>query len=227
MGGSAGRRERVVGVLSASPFTRGRCDAACDACVESVGRAGCRACRLTLRDYEVAPCRGCNACAATGACVISDDFPRLVGDLDALDALVVVSPVYFAGPPATLKAALDRMQVLWALRYRPAGGGAYPALPDDGRRALGLAAVGSGGDPFGDEPLSTCLRSAMRMLDFELRARVSCGAGDDAGAVCARLGVDVSADALRRPPFSRARRAHDLLGIPADAALRGDAPHPR
>lgn len=77
----------------------------------------------------IEPCQGCDACKALAACaasggasdgetaeeacrrcVIDDDMAEVYELIDAADELVVVSPVYFAGAPAQLKALLDRLQ---------------------------------------------------------------------------------------------------------------------
>lgn len=190
---NAGSCERLARIAAAAA---GRAtDEASDAPMPSVEVTLAR-----LRDFGVAPCRGCNACARTGTCVLFDgesrarargaaggdagaagaagaggpdhaacgaggNFLDLFAWLDSLDALLLVAPVYFAGPPAQLKAALDRLQFLWARRY-PLG--LAPALPRELRRPLSIAVVGSGGDPFGHDALVTCARSALRMADFEL-----------------------------------------------------------
>ena len=89
----------------------------------------------------------------------------LIAWLDGLDALVLVAPLYFAGPPAQLKALFDRLQFLWGRRYMLK---VWPALPLEQRRPALVLAVGGGGDPFGSKALVTCAHSALRMMDFEV-----------------------------------------------------------
>lgn len=199
---------RTVGVMSASPYANGRCDRAAKETVGAIEEAGCRARLLFVRAYRIAPCRGCNACARQGACVIADDdMASLVADLDRLDGLVLISPVYFAGPPAQLKVVFDRLQQLWAARYAL---DSYPALPAERRRPLGLVAIGGGSDPFGSEPLVTICRSAMRMLDYELATKVLVVGEGDASAASCRAGAMVAQAALGRVPFGREPRAEEL-----------------
>lgn len=179
----AGRAPRVrVGVLAGSPRLRGNC-AHLAARVVAPALAGAGESLATevreLTRFRVAPCLGCGACEHTGVCVLArgehadagegaaPGFAELLAWLDSLDALVLVAPVYFAGPPAQLKAALDRMQFLWARRYLL---GAWPKLSTEARRPCGLVVVGSGGDPFGSDPLVTCCTSALRMANFEVMA---------------------------------------------------------
>ncbi len=200
-------------VLSASPFAGGRCDRVAQAAAQGVRAAGCQPRVLCLRDYPIGPCRGCNACVETGACVLSGDgFGPLVGELDACDSCLLVSPVYFAGPPAQLKALFDRLQVLWAHRYAPKLGPDYPALPTQDRRPLFLAALGSGGDPFGLEPLKACAHSALRMLDLELADTLPLMETDPGDELerARSLGARLARETLSRGAFSRPVRAADL-----------------
>ena len=94
-------------------------------------------------------------------------FACLIKRLQAADALALVAPVYFSGPPSQLKAVLDRMQPLWCQRYLL---GQRPVRPLECRRPLDLFVVGAGGDPFGHDALVSCARSSLRMADFELHA---------------------------------------------------------
>ena len=171
-----------VGVLSGSPRRGGSCaHLAGDVVAPTLAQAG-EGLAVEVRElarFRVAPCLGCGVCERTGVCVLArgegaqaaesegraPGFAGLLAWLDSLDALVLVAPVYFAGPPAQLKALLDRMQFLWARRYLL---GRWPRLTPQERRPCGLVVVGSGGDPFGCEPLVTCCTSALRMANFEL-----------------------------------------------------------
>ena len=156
----------LVCVLSGSP-RRGRCLELAAHVARGAELAGCEARTLALAGLEVAGCTGCGACSRTGECALPEDgMAEVARALEGADALALVAPVFFAGPPSQLKAALDRLQPLWARRYLL---GTHPLLPKEARKPFDLLVVGSGGDPFGHEPLVTCCRSALRMADFELR----------------------------------------------------------
>lgn len=90
-------------------------------------------------------------------CVIEDDMQELYPLLDDADELVVVSPVYFAGPPSQLKAILDRLQPYYWANTR--------ALI---KRPAVLHVVGEGGDPHGFDPLVGTVRSALSCAGFSL-----------------------------------------------------------
>lgn len=204
----AGGRAGLL-VLSASPYAGGRCDRAARHALGAASEAGWEAGLAAVRDYRVLPCRGCNACGRAGAgCVVRGDrLPELVGLIDGACALLLVSPVFFAGPPAQLKAVFDRLQPLWAARRD----GRLPVLDPQRRRPLWLLAAGSGGDPFGVGPLAQSAHSALRMLGFELRGVTrATGEGSDpadAGllAACARESVAALRASLAAfPPWGAA-----------------------
>ena len=66
---------------------------------------------LSVHDYKVNPCMGCNACFKnnTNACVQNDDMSLIYEKMSRADMLVIASPVYFYGPSAQLKAVIDRL----------------------------------------------------------------------------------------------------------------------
>lgn len=140
---------------------------------------------VSVASTDVRPCCGCDACsrasepadeepmeegdpltphpliaesnASQYRCVIDDDMAEVRKHLDAADELIVVSPVYFAGPPAQFKALLDRLQPYWRSDVRTRG-----------KRPMILHVVGEGGDPHGYDPLVGSVRSAFSVAGFEL-----------------------------------------------------------
>ncbi|MBQ6192859.1 MAG: flavodoxin family protein [Prevotella sp.] len=64
---------------------------------------------VSVRNYKVNPCLGCNACFKTnGICVQKDDMSLIYEKMRYADMLVIASPVYFYGISAQLKAVIDR-----------------------------------------------------------------------------------------------------------------------
>lgn len=66
---------------------------------------------VSVADYKVNPCMGCNSCFARegNQCFQKDDMDRIYEKLKAADVVVVASPVYFYGISAQLKAVIDRL----------------------------------------------------------------------------------------------------------------------
>ena len=64
---------------------------------------------VSVRDYKVNPCLGCNACfKANGICAQKDDMSPIYEKMNQADMLVIASPVYFYGISAQLKAVIDK-----------------------------------------------------------------------------------------------------------------------
>ena len=65
---------------------------------------------VSVRDYKVNPCLGCNACfkSEKNTCVQKDDMVEIYEKMAKADMLVIASPVYFYGISAQLKTIIDR-----------------------------------------------------------------------------------------------------------------------
>jgi multimeric flavodoxin WrbA len=66
---------------------------------------------ISVADYRVNPCIGCDACARRegNTCFQQDDMPAIYAKLTEADVVVIASPVYFYGISAQLKAVIDRL----------------------------------------------------------------------------------------------------------------------
>lgn len=97
--------------------------------------------------------------ASAHQCFMADGMKDVRLHLDAANRLIVVSPLYFAGAPAQLKAVFDRLQpYFWSdIRSRTKK-----------RRSFELHVVGEGGNPYGFDPLVGSARSALGVAGFKL-----------------------------------------------------------
>lgn len=157
-------RIRVLGIAG-SPRRAGNSDTLLDECLAGAREAGAEIDRLVVAEAGIAPCRGCNACSSAGECVVRDGMTAVYARLDAADAIVVASPVYFATVPAVLKALYDRLQPYWARRY-------VLREPRPPRRPGALLLVGGGGDPYGHECAVATTRSVFAVLSLDYVAEV-------------------------------------------------------
>lgn len=148
--------------LVGSPRRGGNSDRLAEALVGGVQDAGGAAVTLVPSCLDIEPCRGCNACSATGRCIIRDGMDDVYPLLDSANAIAVITPVYFASVPASLKALYDRCQPYWARRY------VLHKQRRLKRRPGALLVVGGGGDPFGTQCSVTPTRSVMNVLDVEI-----------------------------------------------------------
>lgn len=153
---------------------------------------GCDGCKRAIPKDDAAypaipekgdPLAQCNLVFRSNAtahqCVIEDEMAEVRKHIDAADELIVVSPVYFAGAPAQLKALLDRMQPYFWSNLRERAGA-------KGRRPMTLHVVREGGDPHGFEPAVGVVRSAFGVAGFSLERVIDWkGCFDDAGDIVA------------------------------------------
>jgi multimeric flavodoxin WrbA len=124
-------------------------------------------------------------------------YPRI----DAADAIVIATPVYFATVPAVLKALYDRCQPYWARRF-------VLHQPLERRRPAALLVVGGGGDPYGNSCAIAPTRSILAILgaDYAHELAVEADARGDAVA--------------QEPAIRRAREIGEALALEAYERLR-------
>lgn len=192
----------VVLCVAGSPRRNGNSARLLQACVDGIERAGGTADVLDLSATPVPGCTGCNGCSTSGICALADPMTAVYPRIDAADAIVIASPVYFASVPSSLKAFLDRLQPYWVKRYLLHETVSAPKRPG------ALLLVGGGGDPFGTACAVTPVRSALAVAGFDLSQVVEVVGAD------ARGDVDELTDSL-----SRAREVGlNLAGGPDDRA---------
>lgn len=96
-------------ILSGSPRKDGNTELLVDAFAKGAAERQHHVEIVSVRDYKVNPCLGCNACFKTnGVCAQKDDMTFIYEKMSQADMLVIASPVYFYGISAQLKAVIDR-----------------------------------------------------------------------------------------------------------------------
>lgn len=91
-------------------------------------------------------------------CPLQDDMADVARALDEADELYVVCPLYFAGPPAQMKALIDRLQPYF-----------YTDRRHQELRPAALHVIGDGHSPHGWEPLARVLDSSLQCAGFGLQ----------------------------------------------------------
>lgn len=94
-------------ILSGSPRKCGNTDLLVEAFVRGVSQQH-HVEVVSVHDFKVGPCRGCNACFVSNTCAQKDDMSLIYEKMAVSDMLVIASPVYFYGLSAQLKAMIDR-----------------------------------------------------------------------------------------------------------------------
>lgn len=64
---------------------------------------------ISLADLDIHPCRDCGGCYEENTgCVIDDDIPWVIRELEKCDVILLGSPCYFKSVSAQLKMLIDR-----------------------------------------------------------------------------------------------------------------------
>lgn len=182
--------------IAGSSRRHGNSEQLLDACVSGIVAAGALIDNLVVVEHSIKPCIACGGCAMTGVCVIRDGMSDIYPRIDAADAIVVASPVYFATVPASLKGFYDRCQPYWARRRLRSASGATTGAPK--RRKGALLLVRAGGDPFGFDAAITTTRSVFANLDIDYAEEVLAEGPDQAGEISRYPEILRSATAMGR-----------------------------
>ncbi|MFH1737408.1 MAG: flavodoxin family protein [bacterium] len=81
--------------------------------LEEARRAGSETLLISVKDYSVAACEACEECSKGEGCAIRDAMWDIYPLLAECRGLIIATPVFFAGPPAMLKAWIDRCNPFW------------------------------------------------------------------------------------------------------------------
>lgn len=97
-------------VITGSPRKNGNSSMLADAFIKGALKKGHTVNRFDSAFKTIGGCRACDACWSKGnACFYKDGFSELAPMLENADAIVFVSPLYWFGMSAQLKAAIDKM----------------------------------------------------------------------------------------------------------------------
>lgn len=92
-----------------SPHKKGTTDALAEAFLSGVDRDKHQVQSLWVCEKKIAPCLGCEYCRShDGTCVHKDDMAEILPAVLAADLVVFVSPLYYFGFSAQIKAFIDR-----------------------------------------------------------------------------------------------------------------------
>ena len=73
---------------------------------------------LYLNDMNIRPCQGCLECIPEGICRINDDMKDVRKYIMESDLIAYATPIYWWGPSAQLKLAIDRSIPFFDSEYR-------------------------------------------------------------------------------------------------------------
>lgn len=108
-------------IISSSPNSDGLTDACVRQAEEGIKKAGLDATCISLNAMQIAHCKACGngwgICRTQHTCCIEDDFHVLQKQIDAADACIVISPVYWGETSEISKCFFDRLRRCEASKY--------------------------------------------------------------------------------------------------------------
>lgn len=105
-------------LINGSPHPKGCTFTALSTVATQLEKNGVESQMIQIGSKVIRGCIACGKCKDTGYCIFKDDPVNEVIDLlRAADGVVVGSPVYYAGPNATLCALLDRVFFMKSVPY--------------------------------------------------------------------------------------------------------------
>ena len=169
---------KVLGIAG-SPRRNGNTDLLLEEFLKGAASKGTEVKTLYLDDLKINPCQHCDSCLKAGKCKIQDDMQQIYVELEKADVIVLASPVQFSGPPAMVKAMIDRCQCLWACKYVLK----IPPLSLERIRKGFLISVGGTrmSDTF--EPTLTIVKTWFHVLEIEYAGELLFAKVDEKDAI--------------------------------------------
>lgn len=99
---------KKIVVLTGSFHKNGTSFLMADEFVRGAKKAGNVVDRFDTAHMNIRGCMGCNACKIKEGCICDDDFRFVIEAVMAADVVVFVTPIYYYGMTAQLKAVIDR-----------------------------------------------------------------------------------------------------------------------
>jgi multimeric flavodoxin WrbA len=181
-------REPVVAVLG-SPRRRGNSDTLAMEFLRGAESRGMKYSLIVPTDLGLSPCDGRNRCFKDGRCAINDGMDPVYDRVLEAPYLLVATPVYFMGPPGSLKAFIDRFQAVWA---RSAILGEFD--PDDpsrrsGHRMFAILVGATEEDMNMYRPTRSILKAFANVIGFTYTGDLIAGGLDRPGDAAGRTDV--------------------------------------
>lgn len=169
---------KVLGIAG-SPRKGGNSDLLLDSFLEGARSSGHEVEKIYICNLNISPCDEGNSCHKTGECRIKDDMQGLYKKLLAAETLAISSPTFFMGPPAQLKAMIDRCQALWAKRFILK----KPLREDDKKRSAFLLVVSAFDKDEAYIATKTIVRAFFYVLGLKYKGELLIGGVDKKGAI--------------------------------------------
>ncbi len=116
---SSREKSMKILVLTGSPREHGNSNTLAEHFIKGAREAGHTVDRFDAALKNVHPCVACNSCGMDGPCVFDDDFSFVRERVIAADLVAFVTPMYYFGISAQLKAVIDRFYAINGSIHRP------------------------------------------------------------------------------------------------------------
>jgi multimeric flavodoxin WrbA len=148
-----------VVVITGSPHKKGTSALLADQFIEGTKEAGNEVSRFDAAFENVKPCMACEYCAShNGECIHKDSMNEFRKELIQADLIVFVTPLYYYGMSAQIKAVIDRFH-------------ANNAKLSGNKKAM-LLATSYGADDWTMEALGKMYESMLRFLNWQDTGRL-------------------------------------------------------
>jgi len=104
--------DKHILVFKGSPREKANSSLLADKAIEGASAARAEVEAFSLHKMNIRPCDACDTCQETGVCVLKDDMQLLYPKLEAADAIVIASPIYWFTISAQTKLFIDRWYAL-------------------------------------------------------------------------------------------------------------------
>ncbi len=169
---------KILGIAG-SPRRNGNTDLLLSEFLKGAISKGAEVKTIYLSNLKITPCQHCDSCLKEGKCRIQDDMQMIYDDLEQADIIVLASPVQFLGPPAMVKAMIDRCQCLWARKYVLN----IPPLSKERKRKGFLISVGATRIKNMFEPTLGIVKTWFHVLEIEYAGELLFSKIDEKGAI--------------------------------------------
>ncbi len=194
---------KVLGIVG-SPRHGGNTDILVGRTLAGARNAGAETETIFLGDLTIKECDGCHACWTGAECPKRDDMNDIFRAINAADALVLGTPVYWYGPTALMVGFVDR------LVYYNCEGNRQGV---SGKRVAAVIPYEEG-DPATAGPVVAFFARSLSYLAMEFTGTVAVGGMAGKGQVLEREDALQSAAELGRELVAGGRRRRDVYFFP-------------
>jgi multimeric flavodoxin WrbA len=187
----------VLAILG-SPRRRGNSDTLAFEFLRGAASRGHGHTILIPTELGLTPCDGQNTCFKDGRCVIRDGMNDIYEKVLDASYLLIATPVYFMGPPGSLKAFIDRFQAVWARSQIL--GKFNPDSPErrSGHKVFAIIVGATEEKPNMYRPTRSIIKAFSNVIGFEY-------AGDIVATGVDKAGESAKRDDLMKKAFAAGR----------------------